>query len=52
MKIQNPQRAKTILGGGGEDGAEEIRPPDFRLYYKATIIATVWYWYKKRNTDQ
>ena len=40
-KNKGPQILKDVLNN--KNGARRINLPEFRLYYKATVMKTVWY---------
>ena len=50
METQKTPNSQSSLEK--ENGAGGINLPDFRLYYKATVIKAVLYWHKNRIINQ
>ena len=48
-KNKRPKIAKTILNN---KKLLEESPPDLKLYYRAIVIKTAWYWYRDTQVEQ
>ena len=50
LEYQNPRITKPLLKDKRISGGITI--PDLKVYYRAIVMKTAWYWYNYRQVDQ
>ena len=50
MELQWAPIVKAILEK--KNKIEGLIPPNFEIYYKTTVVRTMWYWHEDRHIDE